>query len=241
MTFFFAPGWAPFDVASEVLVTVDNEELTAPRVLSDRSWTCHLYRDDQGEWQVGQREEKGLHKRPGLQGPIDDAFMDSFIMVRPTGKSPHAAIAKWGDAEMNRAIKNWRSLFRGDARFVRAPQCQLRVRDRREYQRPGPLGRGVTGETAQVPRSLCRVRLAAWLRGFGVDTVFQPYYFFLSTLGRRAERIGNSVRDLVLQSDDQLLQVRNFGETTLSEVKERLGAIGLRLGMKLPQSMQRSK
>lgn len=48
----------------------------------------------------------------------------------------------------------------------------------------------------------------------------------------------NTVRDLVLQSDDQLLQVRNFGETTLSEVKERLGAIGLRLGMKLPQSMQ---
>jgi DNA-directed RNA polymerase subunit alpha len=48
----------------------------------------------------------------------------------------------------------------------------------------------------------------------------------------------NTVRDLVLQTDDQLLQVRNFGETTLSEVKERLGAIGLRLGMKLPQSMQ---
>lgn len=48
----------------------------------------------------------------------------------------------------------------------------------------------------------------------------------------------NTVRDLVLQTDDQLLQVRNFGETTLSEVKERLGVIGLRLGMKLPQSMQ---
>lgn len=51
----------------------------------------------------------------------------------------------------------------------------------------------------------------------------------------------NTVRDLVLQSDDQLLQVRNFGETTLSEVKERLAAIGLRLGMKLPQSMQRTR
>lgn len=49
----------------------------------------------------------------------------------------------------------------------------------------------------------------------------------------------NTVRDLVLQSDDQLLQVRNFGETTLTEVKERLAVIGLRLGMKLPQSMQR--
>jgi DNA-directed RNA polymerase subunit alpha len=31
-----------------------------------------------------------------------------------------------------------------------------------------------------------------------------------------------------------LLQVRNFGETTLQEVRERLGSLGLRLGMKLP-------
>ncbi|MDB5347505.1 MAG: DNA-directed polymerase, alpha subunit [Schlesneria sp.] len=49
----------------------------------------------------------------------------------------------------------------------------------------------------------------------------------------------NSVRDLVLRSEDQLLQVRNFGETTLQEVRERLGAIGLRLGMRLPQYLQR--
>jgi DNA-directed RNA polymerase subunit alpha len=46
----------------------------------------------------------------------------------------------------------------------------------------------------------------------------------------------NTVRDLVGRTDDQLLQVRNFGETTLQEVKERLLAIGLRLGMRLPQS-----
>jgi len=49
-------------------------------------------------------------------------------------------------------------------------------------------------------------------------------------------RIGgiNTVRDLVTRSEDQLLQVRNFGETTLQEVRERLSTIGLRLGMKLP-------
>ena len=46
----------------------------------------------------------------------------------------------------------------------------------------------------------------------------------------------NSVRDLVTRTDDQLLQVRNFGETTLQEVKERLGQIGLRLGMRVPAS-----
>ncbi|MBI1312589.1 DNA-directed RNA polymerase subunit alpha [bacterium] len=45
----------------------------------------------------------------------------------------------------------------------------------------------------------------------------------------------NTVRDLVSRSEDQLLQVRNFGETTLVEVRERLGLIGLRLGMKVPE------
>jgi DNA-directed RNA polymerase subunit alpha len=47
----------------------------------------------------------------------------------------------------------------------------------------------------------------------------------------------NTVRDLVVKTEDQLLQVRNFGETTLQEVRERLQQIALRLGMKLPPSM----
>lgn len=44
----------------------------------------------------------------------------------------------------------------------------------------------------------------------------------------------NTVRDLVSRSEDTLLQVRNFGETTLVEVRERLGVINLKLGMKVP-------
>jgi DNA-directed RNA polymerase subunit alpha len=50
----------------------------------------------------------------------------------------------------------------------------------------------------------------------------------------------NSVRDLVQKTEDQLLQVRNFGETTLLEVKERLGTISLRMGMRLPKSSHRN-
>ncbi len=49
----------------------------------------------------------------------------------------------------------------------------------------------------------------------------------------------NTVRDLVTRSEDQLLQVRNFGETTLHEVRERLAEISLRLGMRLPGSARR--
>ncbi|MCL2305944.1 MAG: DNA-directed RNA polymerase subunit alpha [Planctomycetaceae bacterium] len=49
----------------------------------------------------------------------------------------------------------------------------------------------------------------------------------------QAESI-NTVRDLVARTEDSLLEVRNFGETTLNEVKEKLNGIGLRLGMRLP-------
>ena len=43
-----------------------------------------------------------------------------------------------------------------------------------------------------------------------------------------------TVRDLVAMSEDQLLEVRNFGETTLTEVREKLADIGLRMGMRVP-------
>jgi len=46
------------------------------------------------------------------------------------------------------------------------------------------------------------------------------------------------VRDLVQRTEDQLLEVRNFGETTLTEVREKLTAIGLHLGMRIPSSMR---
>ena len=48
-----------------------------------------------------------------------------------------------------------------------------------------------------------------------------------------------SVRDLVMRSEDELLEVRNFGETTLKEVKGKLTERGLSLGMKLPTSARR--
>ena len=42
-----------------------------------------------------------------------------------------------------------------------------------------------------------------------------------------------TVRDLVIRTDEELLEVRNFGETTLREVKQKLTERGLALGMKI--------
>lgn len=43
-----------------------------------------------------------------------------------------------------------------------------------------------------------------------------------------------TVRDLVIRTSEELLEVRNFGETTLREVKSKLEERGLALGMRLP-------
>jgi len=48
-----------------------------------------------------------------------------------------------------------------------------------------------------------------------------------------------TVRDLVIRTDEELLEVRNFGETTLREVKSKLAERNLHLNMKLPSSTRR--
>jgi DNA-directed RNA polymerase subunit alpha len=45
-----------------------------------------------------------------------------------------------------------------------------------------------------------------------------------------------TVRHLVSRSEEQLLSVRNFGETTLKEVRAKLHEYGLDLGMNVPKS-----
>lgn len=42
-----------------------------------------------------------------------------------------------------------------------------------------------------------------------------------------------TVRDLVIRTEDQLLEVRNFGETTLAEVQQKLRDLNLHLGMRV--------
>jgi DNA-directed RNA polymerase subunit alpha len=45
----------------------------------------------------------------------------------------------------------------------------------------------------------------------------------------------HTVRELVRYTEDQLLDVRNFGETTLTEVRSKLADLGLHLGMRTSQ------
>lgn len=114
----FEPGRSPFDVMSRPAAIIDGQRIEAPRPGSDRSWRAH-FRKEGDRWQATESVAgEGIEKRHGLQGPIDDAFMSSFIFVRPTGKPINERAGQWVESEMTRAITQWRSQFRGEARIV---------------------------------------------------------------------------------------------------------------------------
>jgi len=96
-------------------VTLDGKVLTATAVAADKSWKATFYKLN-GNWLSGQKPDMGLVKKPGLQGPIDHAFMDSFIFVIPTGRSSNAKLAQWVAVEQADAIAQWWLQMRGQAR-----------------------------------------------------------------------------------------------------------------------------
>lgn len=95
-------------------VADSSQELFAPQPETDRSWNCRLELKD-GKWELGWSESDALAKVPGLQGPIDDAFLDSFVVARPTGEPWNAKVNEWATGEMDHFVQEWRRQFRGDA------------------------------------------------------------------------------------------------------------------------------
>ena len=61
------------------------------------------------------REEVALTgKRPGVQGPIDDAFAAPFLCVRGTGQPWNPAVGAWAEASLRRFSYEWARYMRGD-------------------------------------------------------------------------------------------------------------------------------
>jgi hypothetical protein len=58
-----------------------------------------------------------LRKAHGLQGPIDDAFLEPFLVVRPTGAAANPQVGKWVDFELHHFLERWPALFRGEPRI----------------------------------------------------------------------------------------------------------------------------
>lgn len=69
-------------------------------------------------WVPGRFPQEGLRKKHGLQGPIDDAFMERFVFVLPTGQPLNGNVGDWVKAESSRAREHWRRHYRGDAPVI---------------------------------------------------------------------------------------------------------------------------
>lgn len=98
-------------------VTVDETKLSVTLRRGSNPKSQLFYKAENG-WssQRAPSAESGLHKRHGLQGPIDDAFLDAFIFVKPTMKGLSPEVDKWVQAEFDHAVTHWRQQMRGDAR-----------------------------------------------------------------------------------------------------------------------------
>jgi len=114
VSFEMGPGAGLLNRAAKVTVTIDGQTVAGPGALTDGSWTAHL-RKAGGKWALADDDSAVLRKRHDLQGPIDDAFMDGFLMVNPTGAPLNQAVGNWAKSEEAHAIKLWRTQMRGDA------------------------------------------------------------------------------------------------------------------------------
>jgi hypothetical protein len=93
---------------------IDDQKLS----LAKRESNELHFRKTGGKWQhTPATRDAGLRKTHGLTGPVDDAFMDSFVFIRPTGKAWNETVGSWSTNELDLAIAGWRRVFRGDAQI----------------------------------------------------------------------------------------------------------------------------
>ncbi|WP_397570593.1 hypothetical protein [Schlesneria sp. T3-172] len=95
---------------------IDGQDIALPLITSVGQSRKLMLTKTAGRWNCdGNREDVVLTgKRPGVQGPIDDAFTTPFICVRGTGKSWNPSVAAWCDASLRRFRYEWDRYMRGD-------------------------------------------------------------------------------------------------------------------------------
>lgn len=122
LTFDFPSGHCPLQQGMTPIAVVAGKEIPLNPVESDRSWRASIHLSG-GQWLPGQAPP-ALAKRPGLTGPIDDAFMDSFLFVKPTGKPLDEKAHAWVQRELEHAAVHWRRHFRGEVTIKRDVEVQ---------------------------------------------------------------------------------------------------------------------
>lgn len=97
------------------LVRVGKTEFMLPPTITAKSRGVVLARKD-AVWELaGELSTIPLSgKRPGITGPIDDAFTEPFLCVRGTGKPWNAAVQSYAESSLKRFAEEWHHYFRGE-------------------------------------------------------------------------------------------------------------------------------
>lgn len=113
---FIQSGWPG---KKEVGLSIDGERFYVTDTGDQAGLQCQLVRAD-GQWnQVVGDANLEIRKRPGMQGPIDDAFRDRFLFVIPSRPAAHGVVQRWIDREIAYAESRWQRLMRGNVRRVK--------------------------------------------------------------------------------------------------------------------------
>lgn len=114
--------WDRWKDRPKAKVTIDGQMLDLPLAAAETSVLVN--RNGRWSWKPTVEIDAGLTKQPGLQGPIDDIFLEPFLVIAPDGKSPNSRVQRWIDFEMAHFRDRWRALFRGDLRWKTADQAK---------------------------------------------------------------------------------------------------------------------
>ena len=97
-------------------IKIDDQVIQIPRTkalqISEAVYLTKGSGQDEA-WKRAASGPKGLVKRPGLQGPIDDAFLSSFLVVLPSKKSANPNVERWVHFELEHFLHRWKTLYRG--------------------------------------------------------------------------------------------------------------------------------
>ena len=98
---------------------IDGETVAVPPSDKPTRYRSEHFELKDGRWQwaepfVTTQENRLTGKAPRMQGPIDDAFLDPFLVVLPSGKSSHPRVQQWIDFEVAHLRERWAAAFRGE-------------------------------------------------------------------------------------------------------------------------------
>jgi hypothetical protein len=122
---------APITQGSIREIRVDGNKIERLQAASNDGQITLLKKEDRWTEVRSSDPSDNIHKRPGLQGPIDDAFTTPFLCVRGTGSAWNPAVQRWADASLKQFSAEWSKYFRGDLQIK--DDTSLTIEDMKRY------------------------------------------------------------------------------------------------------------